>query len=307
VNKHWHVRTADAQYVLRRYRIERSPAAIDYEHNAIGHAATKGWPVATAIKAMDGRRVVEVAGRRYSLFHRLPGRAAPYTNLDRSRLKGELLARLHRDMASWDAPGQREGYGTAWELDLPVRSLTQYATFNEMLRAFEREHPELARAIRRERYDNLRQLAKLGYGTRPLTFVHGDFWHDNLLFTGPLLTALLDFDLCSLDERVADIAATIDLDCLAPPAYNELHLPAVEAFVSGYCAVTPLDERELALIPALAQAWVLGLVTFQLCGWSLMTGERPLRSIERSVHERFPRLRRNASALEEAIRRAAAI
>jgi hypothetical protein len=36
-----------------------------------------------------------------------------------------------------------------------------------------------------------------------------------------------------------------------------------------------------------------------------MAGDHPLRSIERSVHERFPRLRRNEPALEEAIRHAA--
>jgi homoserine kinase type II len=306
VNKHWHVRSNEAAFVLRRYRVERSSEAIAYEHAALRHAANKGWPVAAPIKASDGQCVVEVAGRRYSLFPRLGGRAAPYANIERSRLKGELLARFHRDMASFDHAGQRDGFGTAWELDLPTRSLTSYATFNEMLRSFEREHADLARAIRRERYGNLRELAKLGYGTGAPTFVHGDFWHDNLLFTSGQLTGLLDFDLARLDERVTDIAATIDLDCLAPPAYQELHLPAVEAFVGGYCAVSPLDERELALIPALAQAWILGVVTFQLCGWSLIGGDRPLRSIERSVHERSPRLRRTAQALEAAIQRGAA-
>ncbi len=99
------------------------------------------------------------------------------------------------------------------------------------------------------------------------------------------------------------MSASIALDCLAPPAKNELRLEAVGAFIRGYVRVSPLSSHEIALIPPLIQAALLRLITFQMCGWSLGGGEEALRSIERSVRERLTSLRKRAPLLEDAIQR----
>jgi homoserine kinase type II len=301
VNKHWRVIAPGGAFVLRRYTESRTLNAIAFEHDVLRHLAGREWPVAPPIAARDGQSVVETEGRSYSLFPLLPGKPAPYPNARYTRLKGRLLARLHGDLASFEAPDQREGFGRAWELDVFVRAQSPFATFNELLMAFGQEHPELARAIRVQKYAMLRELAALGYGELPAVPCHFDFHHDNLLFQRGALTGLLDLDLAHLDTRVADIASSISLDCLAPPAYNEIDPEAARAFVAGYTEHTPLRDDELQLIVPLVRAAIVSLVAWRLAHWAV--GERvdSLRSIQRSVTMRFPNYAARRDALEAAV------
>lgn len=306
VNRHWRVVADGDTFALRRYHAQRSPAAIEFEHDLLRHVAGQGWPVATALPTSTGDTIAEADGRSYALFPFLPGRPAPYNNGRYLRLKGRLLARLHHDMASWQAPGQREGFGRLWELDVYVGALSAFDSFNELLRAFALEQPEAARAIRVQKYACLRELARLGYGELPAAPVHSDFHHDNLLFQRGELTGLLDFDLARLDARVADIASSIALDCLAPPAYNEIDPAAVRAFVGGYVEYTPLSEAELRLIVPLVRACHLWLVAYRLTQWASAENAKALASIERSIACRFPSFERRRTELDAAVAQAAA-
>jgi homoserine kinase type II len=302
VNKHWRIEAPDAVYVLRRYNARRSLDAVRYEHDVLRHLEGRGWPVAAARPASDGLTVVHEEGRCYTLFRFLEGRPSPYANARYARLKGRLLARLHDDLAAWDAPGQREGFGRAWELDTYVAALCDYASVNELLMAFGQEHPELARAIRAQKYAMLRELSTLGYGELPATPGHFDFHHDNLLFQRGELTGLLDLDLTHLDARVADIASSLQLDCLAPPAYNEIDVAAAAAFVGGYAEHTPLSDDERQLIVPLMRASILSLVAWRLAQWA--EGNRrddAVRSLQRSVSARFPSFARQRGELEAAV------
>jgi homoserine kinase type II len=308
VNKHWRVETSAETYVLRRYNERRSAAAIQYEHEVLRHLAGKGWPVATALPA-GGRSAtaVEIGGRHYAFFRLLPGRPAPYTSPRYARLKGRLLARLHQDMATWEPPGQRDGFGRVWELDVYVGVQSRFDTFNELLMAFGQTYTDLARVIRSQKYAMLRELSQLGYGELPPVPGHFDFHHDNLLFLRGELTGLLDLDFVHLDARVADIAESIVLGCLAPPAYNEIDPVAVRAFVGGYTEHTPLSDDELQLIVPLVRAAILSMAQWRLSQWAEgERGDEPLRSIQRSVFARFPSFVRQRDELEAAVLQAAA-
>jgi len=308
VNKHWRVETDAETYVLRRYNEWRSASAIHYEHDVLRHLAGKGWPVAAALPAA-GRSdtVVEAGGRHYAFFRLLPGRPAPYSSPRYARLKGRLLARLHQDMATWQPPGQRDGFGRVWELDVFVGAVTRFDTFNELLMAFGQTYADLARVIRSQKYAMLRELSTLGYGELQPVPGHFDFHDDNLLFQRGELTGLLDLDLVRLDARVADIATSVALDCLAPPAYNEIDPAAACAFVGGYAEHTPLSDAELQLLVPLMRAFIVSLVAWRLVQWAVgERGDEPLRSIQRSVFARFPTFVRQQDELEAAVLQAAA-
>lgn len=302
VNRHWRVADDDGAYVLRCYHARRTVAAIRYEHDVLRHLAGKGWPVAVPLPAAEGDTLLELQGERYALFPFLPGRPHSYRSKRYQRLKGHLLARLHEDLASWEAPGQREGFGRLWELDTFVAAHSPYATFNEVLMAFGQAYPELARPVRAQKYAMLRELSVLGYGELPCGLIHFDFHHDNLLFERGELTGLLDLDFVHLDARVVDIATTISSDLRAPPAYNEIDIDAVGAFLSGYVERAPLSEAEVQLIVPLVRAFVVWLVAWRLAHWAEgEAGDSPLRSIRRSVRARFPLFEQQRPALEAAV------
>jgi homoserine kinase type II len=301
VNKHWRVDAGDEAYVLRRYNEQRSPAAIRYEHDRLRHLSSKDWQVAAPIAIEGSSTIVEIDGRLYSLFPFLAGRPSPQAPRY-ARLKGRLLARLHQDLATWEGPGQREGFGRVWELDTYIAVQCDYATLNELLLAFGQQHPELARTIRAQKYAMLRELSTLGYGELQAVPCHFDFHHDNLLFQRGELSGLLDFDLAHLDARVADIASSISLDCLAPPAYDEINPALVAEFVGGYTEHAPLSDDELQLVVPLARAAMLWLVAWRLAQWA--RGDQPddaLRSLQRTVTSRFPAFARLRGELEAAV------
>lgn len=305
VNKHWFVDTSRERYVLRRYRPERSPAAIDYELAALQQAARHGWPVALPVAAADGQRIIELSGSRYALFPRLPGRRTPYDHPGRTQTTGEMLARFHRDMEPLAARGQRDGFGRLSELDVYVQTMSSFPTYAELLRAFERTSPVLARAVWSERHENSRELTGRGYDDLASTLIHADFHHDNLLFQRGHLTGLLDFDFVRLDGRIADVAMSVVLDCADPPTYNRLRPEYVEAFVAGYTAVSPLAEAEVNLLVPLARAYFLWLIAYRLCERRAGFPERAVRSVRRSLEIRLVNMERDRPALAAAVRRGA--
>ncbi|MBI5284786.1 MAG: homoserine kinase [Chloroflexi bacterium] len=299
-NTHWRVTTPGGDYALRRYNQARLASSIPYEHAMLEHVAARGWPVAAPVKSRDGATVVESEGRCYALFPWLPGQPGPAHSTAHLRVKGRLLARLHRDMASFGAGEQRAGFGRVWELDLPLQS-SRFTTFNEMLREFGREHARLASGIRAQRYRSLRELTRSSYGDLADVEIHGDFQRDNLLFDRGELTGVLDFDNAHRDARVVDLAWSIISDCAEPPAETAIDPRLAAALVGGYAAHTPLSDAELRLIVPLLRAHNVAM-----CAWSvrryLESGDADtLRRLDRRVSVRLPQLEARAAAIEEAI------
>lgn len=289
VNRHWLVETELGRMVLRRYRAIRSDGAIAFEHALLRHALEKGWPVAVPLRTNDGPTVVRAGDASWSLFPFLLGEPAPYELLPMKHVKGRLLARFHTDMADFAVTEQRPDSGRTWELDVFARA-GGHESFNELLRRFEVDYPELGAAVRREKYRSLRELSRLGYGDLPSIVIHRDFHHDNLLFDGGELTGLLDFDLACWDAAVCDIAASLTLECLAAPDYDSIDLAMARPFLEGYTAQRPLRAEEARLIAPLVRANYLWLVMFRLLEWADSGSERAVLSVRRSVERRFPAL-----------------
>jgi homoserine kinase type II len=303
VNAHWRVEARDAVYVVRQYSVLRSDAAIADEHTVLDAAAAKGWPVAAPLPATDGVRLVQADDGRYCLFPFLPGTPAPLDSQAHRRIKGRMLARLHADLAD-SLERQRDGFGRAWELDATLQAAGA-DSFNATLARFGETYPALAAAVRRQRYRNLRELSRSGYGDLPSTVIHADYHHDNLLFTEAELTGLLDFDSVRLDAPAYDIALSLVLDCMAPPDYNVLDCDRAAAFIDGYARTRPLAENEVELLPALVRAAVITLVAFRLGEWHAGINPRAVASIERSVSRRFPGLDATGPRLREELARLA--
>jgi Ser/Thr protein kinase RdoA (MazF antagonist) len=305
MNRHWRVEAVDgAVYALRRYTPERSLAAIAFEHDVTAEAGAKGWPVAAPVTAGDGATAVCEDMRWYALFPFFEGQPGPLHSAAHLRLKGRLLAHLHDDLATSPRRDQRDGWGRIWECDVNA-PIGRFASFNDALTAFGREHPDVASAIRRYRYRSLRELARCGYGALADTLVHFDFHNDNLLFKDGRLSGLLDFDSVHLDARAADIACSIANDCPEPPADIATSAEAAAALVGGYVEHTPLEERELRLVVPLVRAYRLSGLPRTLRAWSEGRDEEVFPRLRRLLDQRLPALDANGAQIEAAIMRAA--
>jgi Ser/Thr protein kinase RdoA (MazF antagonist) len=231
-NAHWTVtRDGRPDLVLRRYRGEQSAESIEYEFEVLRVLARHGQPVAAPIgpPVRDG-------GHFYALFPMLLGTPKPEEDVADARLRGQLLGRLHLDLAEAARLGQRPGWqrtdttvieaaGRGLELPSPGLPSEDVAVVAEHL---EKVADRLAEALGQD---------------APTGVVHGDFINQNLLFTGATLTGLLDLDSTHLDLRAADLA------CARRSSGDEV--------VRGYLDVVALTDAEVSVLGELWQAGVL--------------------------------------------------
>ncbi|MBK7127454.1 MAG: phosphotransferase [Dehalococcoidia bacterium] len=278
MNQHWLVSSGERRCVIRRYHLLRTAAAIGWEQDLVEHAGSRGWPVAPALPAIDGTKLVAHAGRLWAAAAYLEGETGAMETPASFHIAGRLLGRLHRDLASFELDGQRPDFGKTWELDSAVAPAGE-GSFNDLLAAFAREHPDLASLIRRQRYRNLRELARLKYPDLPDRPIHGDFQRSNLLWTDGRFSGLLDFDQSRRDALVCDIAPL-----LVP--FQPLDQKLAAALLSGYQTVRPLSDAEWELLPALVRSALLWWVAFLLVQWRTRGGS--VEGIARTMTVRFP-------------------
>ncbi|MGE0601955.1 MAG: phosphotransferase enzyme family protein [Dehalococcoidia bacterium] len=280
INRHWLVARGDESIVIRRYHPSRTAAAIGWEQRLVQQAASRSWPVAAASPAADGSILFAHEGRFWAAAPFLPGesRSPGSETPAQYHIIGRLLGRLHRDLAGFASEGQRPDFGKLWELDAWVAP-AGFGSFNQILRDFETEYPDLAQLVRRQRYRSLRELSRLKYPDLPELPIHGDFQRWNLLWQDGQLTGLLDFDQARLDAFVADIAPL-----LMP--HMPLELPFARALLEGYQSVRPLSDTEWDLLPALVRASLLWWVAYVLADWRRTKVEPG--AIFRTMTVRFP-------------------
>jgi Ser/Thr protein kinase RdoA (MazF antagonist) len=246
--------------------------------------------------------VVEVDGLRFALFPYLPGHPAPAGDLGVLRVQGMLLARLHRDLAAWPAPGQRPGFGRVSDLDRYVAP-DRFASLDALLDHVAGVDPPLADVVRIERAANLSELERLGFDDLPDMPVHFEFYGANLHFEDGVLSAVLDWDFVHLDARLADIGRSLAIDCVA--ADGGIDPAALTAFLGGYVAESPLTEAEVRLLVPVIRANLMWLVALPLSLWA--SGDPAaylLPSARHTAMVRLPRLRAQQPEIEAAVRAA---
>lgn len=278
VNRHWRVEAEGRTVVLRRYGVPRGLPSIAWEQQLMAFAATKGWPAPVAEPHGRGGAAVEHGGGVWTCHRFLEGEATAKDTPASRHIMGRLLARLHKDLAGFDVSGQRPGFGKTWELDVMVEPAGA-GSFNSLLAAFAREYPDLAGSIRRQRYRNLRELARLHYPDLADHPIHGDFSPRNLLFKDGQLTGVLDFDFTRQDAWLCDLGPL-----LMP--FQPLDPRLARSLLDGYQSVRPLPEAEWELLPAVVRASLLWWVALLLVRWRL-TGAAPA-GIARTINQRFP-------------------
>lgn len=139
--------------------------------------------------------------------------------------------------------------------------------------------------------DHIETVARLEAPLRagqPQQIVHGDFWDNNVLFSGDTLVAVIDFDFMARRPRIEDLALTAYFLLLQPgrglPTRTDARM--LRRFVRAYDATAdmPLGAEEKAALPlAIARqpAWSLGR-------WIVELPERDARRHTADVMSELP-------------------
>lgn len=231
-NSNFFISLESGEYVLTL--IERGPrddmgffiALLDVLHDA-------GLPVPYAVRTADGQAVGELAGLPALLQPRLSGSHVAQPNPHHCHEVGELLARLH--LATRDEtilrPSDR---GLDWMLaEGPLQALRLDDDACHLLKAALEEIVRLRPRL----------------GQLPEANLHGDLFHDNVLFDGNFLSGVIDFYNACSGPMLYDLAIAANDWCAEPGGQFDPH--RLQALLAGYAALRPFSAAEAELWPAM--------------------------------------------------------
>lgn len=193
------------------------------------------------------------------------------------RVVGGALARVHavgaalagEDLASIAGPSRFDVAAMVRRLEgLPVELAPDVAAARDRLRAFF-ESP-----------DATPPPGEVG-------LIHGDLFRDNVLFQGPELVALLDFESASRGSLAFDVMVTALAWCFG----DELDLALVRSLFEGYASVRALGPDRAAVLLAEGRLACARFTTTRITDFEL-------RPRGMGVYKDFRRFLRRMDALE---------
>jgi len=266
------------RYVLRLLE-KGGVEEIRAESALLRRLAAEGYPAVALMQRPDGSLWTMVRERPAVIYRAGAGRHVAPWELSQRQLAdaGRQLARLH--VLGWgDLPARENRFS-------PERMRERMTLLTELLhRSRSRTDHQLLAAL-----EEMEREVRLGLSLPevPTVLLHGDWFPDNLLFTGDGVATVLDFEKACEGPAMLDVATALHAFCFD----GNFAWPRAQAFIAGYSSVRGLSraERE-ALHPyarfTAARYMVTRLMEFHLTD---LPETRLQRKDWRRFHERLRR------------------
>jgi homoserine kinase type II len=253
VNSNFALHTAGETVFCRLYE-ERDLAGAEREAAMLGRLAAAGVPTPAPLARVAGGFILGVRGKPAALFPWREGEIrcqASVTVQDASRV-GEALAQVHQAGRHEAAEPGRFGLPELLErVDRIERSGDpRFAPLAPRLRAW-------LRSVQASRDVSL-----------PSGLSHGDLFRDNVLWQGPELSALLDFESACLGAYAYDLMVTVLSWCFG----DDLDRRLASAMRAGYETVRPLTPAERQGLHAEARFAALRFTVTRITDYAMRAG-----------------------------------
>lgn len=199
---------------------EKNPSEIRTLTRVLGHLETHAFPTPRVVTTRDGRPFIEHGGKPVYIKEFIPGQVCPTLLSHMVFQVGQALARLHA-MAPCPGLAQQFPYGMN--------------AFDEILDA-EISHPYRGWLEEKKYFLQTALDPAMARG-----FIHGDIFWDNLIFSGQVLGAILDFEEACYYYKLFDLGMAA-VGCCAQNGLFDMD--QVKQLVAGYQTLCPLAKAE---------------------------------------------------------------
>ncbi len=250
VNSNYALTTPRGERLFLRIYEEQSAEGAAAEVELLGWLSERGVPVVQPLRAPDGGAVASLGRRPVSVFPWVAGeiRCQATVTPGHTRAVGEALARVHLAGAPRPRPGR-----------FRVEDLRARCDVIEQA-----PQPELA-ALAPGLRSLLDEVEALRHPQAHRGLCHGDLFRDNVLWQGPSLAALLDFEVACDDRFAFDLAVTTLAWCYG----DDFSGPLAAALVAGYQSIRPLPAEDLEALHAEAQLAALRFTVTRITDYAM--------------------------------------
>ena len=228
-NTNYFLTTTTGAYVLTLFEhIARED--LPFFVNLMDHLARHDVVCPAPLTRDDGGMLSEIAGKPAVIVTRLPGAPRVRPDAHDCRLAGRILADIHVAGVAYDASLDNPR-GRRWREEFALSVAPRLGA--EDNRLIEEEN----------RYQGIHDAAL------PQGVIHGDFFHDNVLWDEEGTGGVIDFYFACDDALLYDIAIAVNDWCVNPDA--TLDHERAHAFIAGYEVHRPLEAGERGLWPVM--------------------------------------------------------
>jgi homoserine kinase type II len=229
-NTNYFLTTTTGEYVLTLF--EHIPRAdLPFYVGLMDHLAHRDVVCPQPMRRENGEMLAEVNGKPACIVTRLPGAPRARPDAGDCRTVGEILARIHVGAVDYDA-GLANWRGREWRESFAATLAPKLAAAENELIASE------------NRYQAMHDDSVLPQGV-----IHGDLFHDNVLWDDEGHGGVIDFYFACDDVLLYDVAIAVNDWCVMPDA--SLDAGRAAAFIEGYEEARPLEDLEREMWPVM--------------------------------------------------------
>ncbi len=229
-NTNYFLTTTTGAYVLTLF--EHIPRAdLPFYVGLMDHLANHDVRCPAPLKRDDATMLTEVNGKPAVIVTRLPGAPRSRPTAEDCARVGGILADIHVAGVEYDA-ALENWRGAKWR-----------SSFAQKLQP-KLSRPENDLIAAENRYQGMHDDTVLPQG-----IIHGDFFHDNVLWDEDGNGGVIDFYFACDDVLLYDVAIAVNDWCVTPGA--TLDAARAHAFLHGYGERRPLEPLEREMWPAM--------------------------------------------------------
>ena len=273
VNSNYVLETPRGKHLLRIDEV-KGELDVKRELDLLLFLRKQGFPCPQPLADRKGRWYRDVGGKCVSLYRYIDGRIVSVERLSADRLEavGRLLAELHTVGKQY-----KKGIENRFSYD---RIAEIYAGVRDRL-------PQYFKKIVRTLDDEVDYLKHYLDTKLPRGIIHGDLFHDNLLFKGDKPVAMIDFEAAARGRYVFDLGTAVNALCFVHEQYD---LKRFEALMAGYESLRPLSLAEWDAFPNELRLSALRFTVTRMQDFFLHPVEEGAR-VDKDFREFYERLR----------------
>jgi homoserine kinase type II len=229
-NTNYFLDTTTGAYVLTLF--EHIPRAdLPFYVGLMDHLAHHEITCPAPMRRDDGEMLTDVNGKPAVIVTKLPGAPRTSPSAHDCKVAGEVLGAIHVAGVEYDA-ALENWRGAQWR-----------ERFSEKL------GPKLSSAENELIAAENRYQAMHDDKVLPQGIIHGDYFHDNVLWDDEGRPGVIDFYFACDDVLAYDLAIAVNDWCVNPDA--TLDAARVAALIEGYEEKRPLEDLERTLGPVM--------------------------------------------------------
>ena len=254
-NSNYHLKTSNGDFILTIFEKRVDIKDIPFFIKIMIHLNKNGYYCPKPICDKNNKFLLELAGKPSIIVDFLEGKSKQNITIENCYQVGSSMGLMHFYSKDFELQRRNSLSIKGWE------KLIKNCIDTIPLSVLNKLQPDLINDIQ----NSFDFFLKFWPNDLPKSFIHGDFFPDNVFFINDKITGVIDFYFSCTDILAYDLAIAINAWCFDKE--NNFEEKKYEAIIKGYNSKRKLTEDEEFFLPLLCQAASLRFLLTRLFDW----------------------------------------